>query len=95
MQRLFDLSPYHSPVARDHARMVYGATLLLAFLYTIFTLIPAEGKNTWQVAVENPRWAVQLAVFYGAMIVTFWALRKGNLERRCKMVFMRRLMAFR
>ena len=39
LQRLFDISKYHSLIERDRARMVYTITVLLLLLFHMSTII--------------------------------------------------------
>ncbi len=81
-QRLFNMSPYETPIERSRARLVYALILLGTVLYTMyaFRINPTTGKNIFQELGSDPINTVAMPAFYLVAILTLVATRQGYLK---------------
>jgi GAF domain-containing protein len=81
--RFFNIARYDDSIEQDRVRLIYGTTLLLLLLYTVFATFvinPARGMNLWQLAGVEWKWGIYLTVFYGTALLSLWAVRNGYLR---------------
>lgn len=82
-QRLFSVEAYDSPLRRDRARMIYGISVLIVSLYTIyFAVFPGQiGANTVFVNAINGSPIALIAVFgsYLSFVIAILAMRAGRI----------------
>ena len=83
LTNFFYLDSYESRTERDRAHLTLSITMVLAILYTIYSLvlpIPSTGRSMFASFGASTGFAtVNLLGFYGGLIVTLVALRMRRL----------------
>lgn len=83
MQQLFSTARYTRLVEQERARVVYGTTLLLTLLFTLFALTTpgsTTGLTLMQQVFVNPQSTFLIAFLYITAVASFVAVRSGHLN---------------